>query len=274
MEQVIALITDFGSKGQHYVAQMKGVILKINPDVHIIDISHNLTSYSIIEAAYLLSQTFLHYPKYTIFIIVVDPGVGSSREILGVKTISDYYYIGPNNGIFSNFYKELISESVIIQNKKFFNHPVSNTFHGRDIMAPVGAFIAKGTPLKEFGPNCNYEQIIKLPFTNEFKGREIKCIVQYIDSFGNIITSLNVEQNILYDREGAVVIKLEEDSVIKVSLGDKTFEGIFTTHYSEVPKNSILFLVGSSSSLEISKNQGNAAKDIGFKVGDIITISL
>jgi len=104
MERIIALVTDFGPKGQHYVAAMKAVIMNINPLVKIIDISHDITPYSKIEASYILKTTYKYFPKGSIFIIVVDPGVGGSRELLALKTKSDYIFIGPNNGIFSNVF--------------------------------------------------------------------------------------------------------------------------------------------------------------------------
>ena len=142
--KIIGLITDFGDKGFHYVAAMKAIILRINSKVPIIDITHYISSYSVLEAAYILKTTYILFPQNSIFIIVVDPGVGSSREILAVKTNSNYYFIGPNNGIFSLLFKfSEIDKCIHIQNEEFFNKPVSSTFHGRDIMAPVGAYISK-----------------------------------------------------------------------------------------------------------------------------------
>ena len=154
-QRIICLITDFGLKGQHYVASMKAIILNINPNIRIVDISHEITPYSIIEASYILKTTYRYFPQGTIFIIVVDPGVGSSREILIIKTESNQYFIGPNNGIFSRTFLGNIIECIEIQNEEFFNKPASNTFHGRDIMAPIGAHIISGIPLNAFGPNFN-----------------------------------------------------------------------------------------------------------------------
>jgi len=161
MEKIIALLTDFGSRGQHYVASMKGVILNINSNVKIIDITHTTSFFSIIEASYLIKSTYKYFPKETVFIIVVDPGVGTNREILLIRTKSKHFIIGPNNGIFSNIIKlENIVECVSVSNKVYFNKPVSTTFHGRDIMAPVGAHITKDIPIKEFGPRFNHDKIL------------------------------------------------------------------------------------------------------------------
>ena len=128
MEKIIALLTDFGSRGQHYVASMKGVILNINPNVKIIDITHNISFFSIIEASYLIKSTYKYFPKETVFIIVVDPGVGTNREILIIRTKSKHFIIGPNNGIFFNlFNKNEVKEGVFVTKDYYFIIPVSNT---------------------------------------------------------------------------------------------------------------------------------------------------
>lgn len=275
MERIIALITDFGSKGQHYVAAMKVVILKINPLVKIIDISHDISPYSIIEASYILKTTYKHFPKGSIFITVVDPGVGGSREILALKTNSNYFFIGPNNGIFSNIFDiSEISDCVSIQNEEYFNQPVSTTFHGRDIMAPIGAYITgyQDFPLSDLGPKFNFNNITKIPiiFNIDLDNRSIISSIQYIDSFGNGITTIPIIGNKIKDSD----LKLEDELKISILINNKKYEGIFSSHFSCVPKDSILFLVGSTGFLEVSINQGHAARILDFKVGDIITIIL
>ena len=180
MIRIIALLTDFGTRGQHYVAAMKAVILKFNPLVNIIDISHQISSYSILEASYVLKATYKYFPEDTVFIIVVDPGVGSSREILALKTSTNYFFIGPDNGIFPNvFDASKISECVIVNNTDYFNHPISPTFHGRDIMAPVAAYITrnKHPALSDLGPYFNYNNLIKLPskYDLDSENRSVKC---------------------------------------------------------------------------------------------------
>jgi S-adenosylmethionine hydrolase len=275
MEQIIALLTDFGPKGQHYVAAMKAVILKINPLVKIIDISHDITPFSIIEASYILRITYKHFPKETIFIVVVDPGVGSTREIIALKSDSDYYFIGPNNGIFSNvFTPSEIAECVQVKNEAYFNHPVSSTFHGRDIMAPIGAYITKNENflLKELGNNFAFNNLIKLPLVYELdlKNKCIKCVIQYIDSFGNGTTNIPIFNNNIKNTE----LFINEGTQITVKIKKKKFNAIFTSHFSSVPVESILFLVGSTGFLEISINQGNASEKLDFKVEDQIIIYL
>ncbi|MHA2391341.1 MAG: SAM hydrolase/SAM-dependent halogenase family protein [Promethearchaeota archaeon] len=275
MENIVALLTDFGTQGQHYVAAMKAVILKINPNVKFIDISHGISSYSIIEASYILKTTYKHFPKSTVFIIVVDPGVGSSREIIILKTKTNYFFIGPNNGIFPNVFNiEEISDCRNIQNKEYFKHPVSPTFHGRDIMAPIGASITnyKNFPLSDLGPKFNFNSLIRIPivFELDLENKNIKSTIQYIDSFGNGTTSIPVIENKIKDSN----LTLEEGSKIVLNVKGDRHEGIFTSNFSSVPLDSLLFLVGSTGFLEISINQGNASKKLGLKSGDIITLQL
>lgn len=274
MRKVIALLTDFGPKGSHYVASMKGVILKINPEATIIDISHNTSSYSIIEASYLLKSTYKSLPENTIIIVVVDPGVGSSsRKILAIQTKTNYYFVGPDNGIFYNFLsKDEIEECVIVNNENYFIKPVSNTFHGRDIMAPVGANILKGVPLSNFGPRFDPKNFVKYPIKFEIlpKRNIINCMIQYIDSFGNGTTNIPIEANLIKGTSS----KLKEGENLKIIVKNQEYAGVFTSHFSNVPINSLLFLQGSSNFLEISINQGNAAKRIGFKVGETIKFVL
>ena len=129
-KKIIGLVTDFGAKGHHYVASMKGVILKINPKVKIIDISHNIAPFSIIETSYIVKTTHKYYPEDTVFIVVVDPGVGSSRKIVAIKTVNNQFFVGPDNGIFSNvFSPDDIVECVTVENQNYFFKPISKIFH-------------------------------------------------------------------------------------------------------------------------------------------------
>jgi len=272
MEKIIALLTDFGSRGLHYVASMKGVILKINPHVKIIDIAHNISSFSIIEASYIIKSAYKYFPEDTVFIIVVDPGVGSNREILIIRTKSKHFIIGPNNGIFTAIIKlGNIVECVNVNNAFYFNKPVSTTFHGRDIMAPVGAHITRGIPIKEFGPRFDLDKILDYPLhynVNENE-KKIECVIQYIDSFGNGITNVPIKNNFI---KGTSLF-LRHDSNINLKFSNQSYECRYVTHFGSVQKNTLVLLKGSTNFLEISKNQANAAKKIGFNVGDIISIN-
>ncbi|MFX1567930.1 MAG: S-adenosyl-l-methionine hydroxide adenosyltransferase family protein [Promethearchaeota archaeon] len=271
-QKIICLITDFGLKGQHYIASMKAVILTINPSIRIIDLSHHISPQSIIEASYVLKTTYKYFPEGTVFIIVVDPGVGSSREILVLKTVSNYYIIGPNNGIFSDFSTNQIVECREIRNDLFFNKPISNTFHGRDIMAPIGAHLLSGIPLEEFGPFFSLDKLIKSTdlYSVDIEEKIISCSIQYVDSFGNGITNIPIINNRIQNYD----LTIDEGVKIKIDIKGELFEGLFTSYYESVPIGSILFLVGSTGFLELSINQGNASKKLGFNVGDIIKLKI
>jgi S-adenosylmethionine hydrolase len=275
MERIIGLVTDFGPRGQHYIAAMKAIIMKTNPNVKILDISHNVAAYSVLEASYILQSTYNYFPERSIFIAVIDPGVGSGREIIALKTKSNFYFIGPNNGIFPNFLTESeISECISIQNKEYFNHPVSATFHGRDIMAPVAAYIAeyKDFPLSDLGSNYNFSNLkrISMIYNISSDKKSITCPIQYIDSFGNGITPIRIVNNKINDLD----ISLEHGMKIKLIIKNDKYRGIFTNHFSGAPIDSLLLLVGSTGLLEISINQGNASTKLGFKSGDIITVRI
>ncbi|MHA1457788.1 MAG: SAM hydrolase/SAM-dependent halogenase family protein [Promethearchaeota archaeon] len=272
-KSIIGLITDFGLHGSHYVASMKGVILKINPLVKIIDVSHAITSYSIIEASFILKTTYSFFPEKTVFIVVVDPGVGSSREILALRTKSNHIFIGPNNGVFWKFFEmNEINLCIKIENEQYFIEPISKTFQGRDIMAPVAAYITLGVNLRELGTEFKLENIKLTPLEYEIlnKGKKITCHLQYIDEFGNGITNFPInEESIKHS-----IVSLEEGDLITLEYNKRTYEGTFTTHFNKSSPGSLLFLKGSSGYLEISMNQENAARRIGFKVGDLIFINL
>ncbi|MFX1316700.1 MAG: S-adenosyl-l-methionine hydroxide adenosyltransferase family protein [Promethearchaeota archaeon] len=271
---IIGLLTDFGPKSSHYISSMKGVILKINPNVKIIDISHHISSFSIIEASYIIKTTYKYFPPYVVFIIVVDPGVGSYREILTLRTESNYIFICPNNGILSVLLEtDKISECIKLQNKDYFLYPISNTFHGRDIMAPVGAYITKGITLNNFGPKFSLNNLLRIPITYEVKEKkkEIKCTVQYLDSFGNMSTNIQIDND---NNIKGTSFSLNYDDIIKIKIKKQLYTGKYASHFSAVPVNSILCLRGSSGYFEISINQGNAAKELGVKVGDVIIVNL
>ncbi|GAG75257.1 unnamed protein product, partial [marine sediment metagenome] len=221
--------------------------------------------FSIVETAYIIKSTYYLYPKNTIFIVVVDPGVGSSREIVIIRTKSSYFFIGPNNGIFTNvFGSSEISKCIDIKNELYFNSPVSKTFHGRDIMAPIGAYLSKGGDIDKYGSKFPITKLVDFPIElKKISDNEIRCTIQYIDDFGNIITNIKGD---------SVIFKDNTEIAIKTR-GQRT-KGNFVSFFKEVPINSLLFVEGSSGFLEISKNQGNAANNLGLKVGDVITVEL
>lgn len=271
-ERTIALLTDFGLKGAHYVASMKAVIYKIKPTVKIIDISHSVAPFSIIEASYILKSTYSYFPEETIFIVVVDPGVGSDRKILILKTKDNYYFIGPDNGIFSLALNSNISHCFIAKNEEYFRKPISNTFHGRDIMGPLAAYISSGVPLKNLGPPLNFTDIIKssLIYKINIDDKLIKCTIQYIDDFGNLVTNIKLKNNKIDNTN----FHLKQNQKITISIDNKDYNCVYTSYFTAVPNNSLLIIKGSTGYLEISINQGNASNKLKITSGDIIIVKL
>jgi hypothetical protein len=267
---IIALLTDFGPRGSHYVAAMKAVILEINPELKIIDISHTTKAFSIIEAAYLLKSTYSIFPKRTAFVVVVDPGVGSPRGIVSIETVDEYYFVGPDNGIFPLALGEAIKECYLVKNERFFHKPVSNTFHGRDIMSPVAAHIHSGVLLEELGSALDPLKLkgVHIPFEINKKEKKITCTVQYVDDFGNITTNIAIKQSKV---EGTDIILSENQNISLLKENSKKW-GKFTSHFGAVPEQSLLFLKGSTGYLEISLNQGNASSYLNISSGDNIEL--
>lgn len=203
---IISLLTDFGIE-DGFVGSVKGVIKTINPSVDIIDISHNVGSFDILEGALVLKAAYLYFPKGTIFTVVVDPGVGSERDAIIVKT-KDYFFVAPDNGVISLAVEnEKIEKIIKIQNEEFFLTRDNNTFHGRDIFAPVSAYISKGVPVESFGKEKN--NIIKVDIPRpEIKNGKIYGKIIKFDKFGNGIT--NIEDIPSFKRGEVRGIKIEK----------------------------------------------------------------
>jgi S-adenosylmethionine hydrolase len=256
----ISLLTDFGYR-DHYVGVMKGVIFRINPQVKIVDISHQVTPHNITEGAFLLYNVYSYFPPGTIFVAVVDPGVGSKRKPILVKT-ENFYFVGPDNGIFGLIYEEIKNFEVLeLNNPRFFLSPVSATFQGRDIFAPVAAYLSSGVSPLEMGKAI--KNFVRLPFTQPtFKKKEIQGKVIYIDGFGNLVTNIKAPDFIPSDKKQ-----------LKIKIGNKIISGL-AKNYQEVEKGSLLALIGSSNFLEIAVSEGSAQKKLKGKVGDPVQVFL
>jgi len=258
---IITLLTDFGF-GDPYAGIMKGVILSINPDARIIDISHQTKPGSVYQAAGLLQEAYPFFPKGTIHVAVVDPGVGGDRRPVLVKT-KDHFFIGPDNGLFWPIIKtNHQAEIAHLTETKFFLSDISNTFHGRDIFAPVAAHVSLGVDPLKMGPVINNPVPLHLP-TPEQKGNHLLGQVMRVDHFGNLITNIHIK-----DMEKLLGT---EPPIIKI--GKLIIKGVRNT-YSEVNTGETLALIGSSGYLEIAVNQGRACDCIGITSVDIIGIEV
>ena len=275
MAPVITLTTDFGT-GDAYVASMKGVILSINPRAAIVDICHSVEPQNILQAAFIISTAHHYFPEGTIHVAVIDPGVGSQRKAVVLRRPSAFF-VAPDNGVLSYIVDELCPasarppsaispnleqselgadlEAVAITNPDFWRQPVSATFHGRDIFAPVAAHLSLGTPLNRFGESisCLHTFPVSRPY-HDAKGNLMGRIL-HIDNFGNLIT--NVRHSDLPAAE--VVIEIENQRICGISQFYAQEEGLAA-------------IIGSSGYLEISLRNGNAASSLDIKVRDEIKL--
>ena len=242
---IITLTTDF--RHDLYVGQIKGVILSISERVRIVDIKHDVTSYSIREAAFLISQISPLFPRGTVHLAIIDPGVGTSRRCLLIRT-QDYFFIGPDNGLFSLVLKEQKMKKVFEVDPAKFKQ-VSPTFHGRDIFAPLAAYISLGKDPEEFGRRV--EEIVEI----EMKRNSII----YIDGFGNIITSIKKS----FPPGKELMVRHKKRKIV----------ARFVRIFAEAKRDEFILLRGSSGYLELNKNLSSAARQLEARVGDPIEIT-
>ena len=252
---LITLTTDFGAS-DGYVGTMKGVILSIAPDVALVDITHEIAPQVIRQAAYVLHDAAPYFPRWTIHLAVVDPGVGSARRALAVRT-SQGFLVGPDNGLFTLFFAdEPDAECRAITNANVTLPRVSATFHGRDVFAPVAAHLANGADLAGLGPRLTDPVTFAVPLpTQQPDGSWLGCVL-YADHFGNLVTS--VTEDVLRQLVGGGRHSVE------IVMGQQRISGIRRT-FAEGAPGEIVALLGSSGHLEIAVTNGNAARalDIG-----------
>jgi hypothetical protein len=261
MKNFVALLTDFGA-GDNFVAVMKAIILGINPATTIIDISHDIARHNIKDAAFLLMSSFSYFPKGTVFLAVVDPGVGSNRDAIAVKT-KNYFFVGPDNGILSLAAgKDTIEKIVALEKKGFFLEKVSSTFHGRDIFAPVTAYISRGTPITRFGKHLKKLKEIIFPVPR-IQGNTLEAEIVYQDKFGNLITNTTKEQFLNFVRGKKFIATLRNKRINKIY-----------SFYAQAKNDEPFFIEGSFSFLEISLKNKNAAAYFGVKGNEKIKITI
>ena len=255
---MITLTSDFGLKDP-YVAEMKGVILTINPKATIVDITHDIEKFNIQMAAFILASASSYFPTGTVNLAVVDPGVGTERRAILVQTKLGFF-VGPDNGILM-----LAAQSQGIKHIYELSNPdlmlpkTSNTFHGRDIFAPAAAYLDEGTEPQEFGPEIENPKLPIFPSV-DLNSEILTGEVLYIDVFGNIIT--NIQENNMPNSQ-SLIMKLPE-----VSLMVK-----FVKAYAETESKEPIVLVDSYGFVEIAINQENAASKFNVRVGDKIIIT-
>ncbi len=251
MKKFFGLLTDFGF--DFAVASIKGVLLQAFPDAQIVDIDHSIEKFNILNAAFVVEKIYRFLPINTTFLCVIDPGVGSERDILCVE-LGGYRFIGPNNGVFHYLFDKPGVKIYKIQQQQFASESV--TFHGRDIFAPAAISLAKGdlSILSLIEPN----ELIRLYDL----GDQVNAgVVSYIDSFGNIKTNLLIRDDIV------------PESYVKLLINQKSYNVRFTQTFARVKPGELLCYKGSNATLEIAVNLGSAQKDLDICIGDKIYLN-
>ncbi|MCY4404163.1 MAG: SAM-dependent chlorinase/fluorinase [Candidatus Poribacteria bacterium] len=280
---IITLTTDFGTSDV-YVGVMKGVILNINPQAQIIDITHDVSHQNIHEAAFTINAAYRYFPKGTIHVIVVDPGVGSNRQAIVCKT-ENAVFVCPNNGVLTYLLQNIETETnnhkpnaVIIENPTYHLPQVSNTFHGRDIFAPVAAHLSRGVSLSQIGTPI--QNIVQLPIPTVKSDNDILTgeIIK-IDSFGNLTTNIsedvltsflfssaqnNTHTGALCKHADNIKFEIKIDSICLKKLNSS---------YAESAVGEPLAIINSFGLLEIAINTGNAEACLGVKIGDNVVVN-
>lgn len=273
---VITLTTDFGG-ADAYVATMKGVILDIAPDARLVDVTHQITPQDIRQTAYILYTLYRFFPRRTVHLVVVDPGVGGSRRAIALRTPRGFF-VGPDNGVFSYVIAEQDVEAAVeLVRPRYRLAPMSHTFHGRDIFAPAAAHLATGVPIDQLGPRLSDPLQLPLPRLQVSSG-VIRGEVLHIDHFGNVITSIGrllwrAEELWLepaFGKREAQDVRLQADQA-SVRAAGQQIPSLRRT-YADVEPGDTLALVGSGGHLEISVREGSAAAVLGLQPGDPVEV--
>jgi S-adenosylmethionine hydrolase len=256
---MITLLTDFGLS-DHYVAAMKGVILSICPGIQVVDISHEVKPFAITEAAYTLSQAWRYFPAGTVHLVVVDPGVGTSRRPIAAEA-GGHYFVAPDNGVLTMVLDAAPEAEVRhITAERYFRHPVSTTFHGRDIFAPVAAQLAGGLSPEALGPNIQDYMRLEELRPVQISDNRWHGIVLKVDHYGNITTNLDWES-----------FRFVADRPFELRIGRHRVRQYSPTY--ESGRSGMPFVVrGSGEYLEVSINQGDAGSILGSVSGDTVEI--
>ncbi len=258
--QLITFTTDFGLS-DHYVGTMKGVVAGIAPQARVIDISHDIAPYNVTEAAFVIAEAWPYFPKGTIHLVVVDPGVGSSRRPI-LAEAGGHFFVAPDNGVLSLVFDAVPHKVRVISNSKFMRREISRTFHGRDVFAPAAAHLAKGAKPTAFGKLVR-DYVRTWSDKPSPKGKDSwRGAILKVDRFGNLITNFAA-------REFAGI----NTRPFEMRAGTKHIHRLALT-YTETEVGDLFVIVGSSGYLEIAANQASAAGLLGCSAGASVELDL
>lgn len=258
---LITITTDFGT-GDHYVSVMKAVILGLNPDARIIDISHEIPPQDVMAGAWVVRNSAMHFPADTIHLVVVDPGVGTDRTPVALR-IHNQLFVGPDNGIFSLISQDYDYEAISLDNRSYWRDQPSNTFHGRDIFAPVAAHLSLGVPFSRLGSPI--QKLVTYRWAVPIADKDgIQGWIMHIDHFGNLISNIS---------EAMIREHLDEKRSVRIYVGNTILHSIDPA-YGSVPDGEPVAYIGSTGKLEVAINKGNAREMLGVEKGAQISIIL
>ncbi|MDP8989690.1 MAG: SAM-dependent chlorinase/fluorinase [Acidobacteriota bacterium] len=258
--RLITFTTDFGLS-DHFVGTMKGVVAGIAPQARVIDISHDIAPYNVTEAAFVIAEAWAYFPRGTIHVVVVDPGVGSSRRPI-LAEAGGHYFIAPDNGVLSLVFDAAPHKVRVISNPKFMRREISRTFHGRDIFAPAAAHLAKGAKPAAFG-KLIHDYVRLSSAQPALKGKDSwRGAILKVDRFGNLITNFAA-------RDFAAITARP----FEMRAGVKRIHRLALT-YAEAEVGDLFVIVGSAGYLEIAANQASAASLLGCRAGASVELDL
>lgn len=256
----VALLTDFGTR-DHYAGALKAVVLTVCPDVILVDIGHEIPAHDVLAGALELAACYRYFPVGTVFLVVVDPGVGSARRGI-VADIGDYRFVAPDNGVLSAVFQDAPPKRVVeLTERKYARPTVSRTFEGRDRFAPAAGWVAKGIALSSLGKSITDFQLIDLP-SADVAADHVSGEVVRVDRFGNLITNI----------ERRTVEQLASGGTIVVTAGAVDVDRLAGT-YADVVAGEVCALFGGTDHLEIAVNGGDAAVKLGLSRGARVTVT-
>jgi len=262
---VITLTTDFGAQDS-FVGVMKGVMLRINQEAVFVDLTHQIAPQNVRQAAYVIATSFSYFPEGSIHLCVVDPGVGSKRRPIVVEA-GGHYFVGPDNGLFTKIIRNVPPARIHeITNRDFLEQETSHTFHGRDIFAPVAAWLSRGgVPLEAVGPEVKDPVLLDLPRQSQPAANLVEGEVIYIDGFGNAITNIT----------RAMLEKVATDvgaAGMEINHKAGPVNGLLQAYGAAPDETGLCATIGSWNTVEIFVNNGNAAYAHGLSVGDNVEV--
>jgi S-adenosylmethionine hydrolase len=260
MRPVIALLTDFGLR-DHYAGTMKGVVLSVCPEAVLVDISHDVPPHDVLAGALELADSYRYFPDHTIFLVVIDPGVGSSRRGIAAEA-GAYRFVAPDNGVLSAVFDELKPTTVVeLKNPQYARPLISRTFEGRDRFGPAAAWLARGTRLADLGPEVHGTERLKMPQPRVTRDAADGEVIR-IDRFGNLTTNIRRSD----------VEPLVRSGRVRVAIAGRHLAGVSSV-YAEAPPGALCALFGSTDRLEIAANGASAAELLGVGRGAAVRVS-